>query len=69
MKEEAKDVHRLFEEENFLPNEELEIENVMHGQENQLYEDGEEDEADAYTSDRDCDLDGNANDNDDDLSP
>ena len=59
--------HRVFEEETFLPNEELEIENVMHGQENILYEDGEEDQAYAYTSDQDCDLHGNANDHDDDL--
>ena len=41
----------------------------MHGQENLLYKDGEEDQEDAYTSDHDCDLDGNANDHDDDLSP
>ena len=68
LEEEAEDVDRVFEEETFLPNEELEIENVMHGQENLLYEDNDEDEADAYISDQDCDLDGNANDNDDDLS-
>ena len=68
LEEEAKDVHRVFEEEMFLPNEELEIENVMHGHENILYEDGEEDEADAYTSAQDCDLDGIANDKNDDLS-
>ena len=29
----------VFEEETFIPNEETEIENVMHGQENLLYED------------------------------
>ena len=67
--EEAQDVDRVFEEETFLPNKKSKIENVMHGQENLLYEDGEEDQADAYTSDHDCDLDGNANDHDDDLSP
>ena len=42
--EEDEDVHRVFEEETFLPNEELEIENVMHGQESLLYEDGREDQ-------------------------
>ena len=68
LEEEVEDVDRVFEEETFLPNEELEIENVMHGQENLLYEDDEEDEPDAYISDEDCDLYGNANDNDDDLS-
>ena len=68
LEEEAEDVHRVFEEETFLPNEDPEIENVMHGQENLLCEYGEEDQADAYMSDQDCDLDGNANDNDDDLS-
>ena len=41
LEEEAEDVHRVFEEENFLPNEKLEIENVMHGQENLLFEEGE----------------------------
>ena len=69
LEEEAEDVDRVFEEETFLPNEELEIENVMHGQENLLYEDGEEDEVYSYTSDQDCDLDGNENDNDDYFSP
>ena len=68
MEEEAEDVDIVFEDETFLPNEELEIENVMYGQENLLYEDSDEDEADAYISDQDCDLYGNANDNDDDLS-
>ena len=69
LEEETKYFHRLFEEENFIPNEQLDIENVMHGQENILYEDGEEDEADAYTSDWDCDIDVNANDNYDELLP
>ena len=69
LEEEVEDGNRVFEEEIFLSIEEPEIENVMHGQENLLYEDDEEDQADAYTSDQDCDLDGNANDNDDDLSP
>ena len=68
LEEEAQDVHRVFEEETFLPNQELEIENIMHGQENLLYEDGEEDQEDVYTSHQDCDLDGNTNDHDDDLS-
>ena len=41
----------------------------MHDHENLLYEDNEEDQENAYTSDHDCDLDENANDNDDNLSP
>lgn len=41
----------------------------MHGQDNIMYEDNEENQVDAYTSDHDCDLDDHANDHDDDLSP
>ena len=69
LEEEAEDDNRAgFEEENLIPNEEFEIENDMHGQENLLYEDNGENEADAYTSDQDWKLDGNANDSDDYLS-
>ena len=39
----------MFEEETSIPNEETEIENVMHGQENMLYEVNGENEVDAYT--------------------
>jgi hypothetical protein len=41
----------------------------MHGQENLLYEEDGENEANAYMSDHDCDLDENVNHDDDDLSP
>jgi hypothetical protein len=70
LEEEVEDDNRVvFEEEIFIPNEEAEIENVMHDQENDLYKGDGENEADAYTSDHDCDLDGNANHDDDDFSP
>ena len=59
----------VIEEETLIPNEETGIENITHGQENLLYEDDEENQANAYTSDNDRDLDGNANIHDDDLSP
>jgi hypothetical protein len=70
LEEDDEDDNRVvFEEETLIPNEENEIENVMHGQEDLLYEDDEENQTDAYTSDHDCDLDGNANlHHDDDLS-
>ena len=41
----------------------------MYGQENLLYEDDGENQADAYMSDQDCDIDGNENHHDDDLTP
>ena len=69
MEKEEDDNIDVFEEENFIPNEETEIENVMHGQENLLYEDDGQNEANAYTSDQYCDIDGNENHDDDDLSP
>ena len=70
LEEEYEDNNRVvFEEETLISNEEVEIENVSHGQENLLSEDDEENQADAYTSDHDCDIDGNANIQDDDLSP
>lgn len=70
LEEEAEDDNRvLYEEETLIPNEEAKIENVMHDQENVLYEDDGENEADAYTNDQDCDLDGNANHDDNDFSP
>ena len=71
LEEEAEDDNRVgFEEETLIPNEEIEIENDMHGQGNLLYDDNVENEADVYMSDQDCDLDGNVNhDDDDDLSP
>ena len=59
----------MFEEETSIPNEETEIKNVMHGQENILYEDDGENEADVYTSDQDFDIDGNENHDDNDFSP
>ena len=68
-KEDEDDNIDVFEEENCIPNEETKIKNVMHSQENLLYEDDGENEVDAYTSDHDCDLYGNADHDDDDLSP
>ena len=41
LEDEVEDGNRVFEDETFLPNEESEIDNVKHGQENLLYEDGE----------------------------
>ena len=41
-KENEDDNIDVFEEETSIPNEETEIKNVMHGQENLLYEDGGE---------------------------
>jgi hypothetical protein len=69
LEEVVEDDDRVFEEEIVIPNEETERENVMHDQDNLLYEDEEENQVDAYMSDQDCDLDGNADDHDDDLSP
>ena len=48
-KEDEDDNIDVFEEVTCIPNEETEIENVMHGQENLLFEDNGENEADAYT--------------------
>lgn len=51
LEEEYKDCDRLFEDESLIPNEETEIENIIHGHGNIIYEDNEGNEADVYTSD------------------
>jgi hypothetical protein len=48
-----------------ITNEEIGRENVLHA----TYEDDEENQEDAHTSDRDSDPSGNGDDYDDDLSP
>lgn len=69
LEEETEHGDRVFEDETLIPNEETEIENIVHGQDNIMYEDNEENQEDVYTSDQDCDLDDHANDHGDDLSP
>ena len=69
LEEESKDGDRVFEDEALIPNEETELENIIHGQDNIMYEENEGNQEDVYTSDQYCDLDDHANDHDDDLSP
>ena len=69
LEEESEDGDKVFEDEALIPSEETELENIIHGQDNIMYEDNEGTQADVYTSDQDCDLDDHANDHDDDLSP
>jgi len=69
LEEVDKDGDRVFEQNIVIPSEETKRDNPMHDQYNALYEDEEENQADAYTSDQYYDLDGNTYDHDDDLKP